>query len=682
MGPDQHPPKEVVERVTALRHEINEHNYRYYVLDAPTVSDQEYDRQMRELQDIEVRFPSLVTSDSPTQRVGTTPQSEFNPHQHRVPMLSLANAVSEAELIAFDERARRTLGLSETDVIEYIAELKFDGLAVSLTYNEGVFAVGATRGDGYTGEDITANLRTIGSLPLRINARPTGDTYEIPQSVEIRGEALLLHEEFRRINLEREERGEPTFANPRNAAAGSVRQLDPRVTASRRLDVFCYSIGYVERAGWSTQWEILETLKNWGFKVNPNVRRCVGINQAWQFCQEWSEKRETLGYDIDGVVIKVNSLVYQEQLGHASRSPRWAIAFKFPARQASTVIRDIIVQVGRTGALTPVAVMDPVAIGGVTVSRATLHNEDEIRRKEIRIGDSVVIQRAGDVIPEVVEVIEEKRNGSEREFVMPDKCPECGSDIEQLEGEAVARCIGIICPVQILRRIQHFASREAMDIDGMGPSLVQRLLDSKLISDPGDLYPLTAQDLLNIERMGEKSAQNIVNAIENSKSRTLARLIFGLGIRHVGERTAQALAEHFGSLDALEVASIDDLASVVDVGPVIATSINRFFSQDETKRVLTKLRQAGVATEAEKTQPVQSPISGKTFVFTGGLETMTRGEAEELVLKLGGKASSSVSRNTDLVVAGEKAGSKLEKARQLEVNVLSEAEFRKMAGLE
>lgn len=676
---DQEIPPEVTERVEYLRQELARHNYLYYVLDAPAISDAEYDKLMRELQGIEERYPSLITPDSPTQRVGATPQTAFSTHTHRQPMLSLSNAFSEEELRAWDERSRRMLGLAADEPLEYVAELKIDGLAISLTYENGVFMVGATRGDGYTGENVTSNLRTIGSVPLNINPAPGEEVvHPIPRFAEIRGEVFLFHEEFNRINEERSERGEPTFANPRNAAAGSVRQLDPKVTVKRKLDVFCYAVGYVENGGWATHWELLNTLRSWKFKVNPNIRLCKGIDEAIAFCREWQENREKLGYDIDGAVIKVNSMEYEERLGYIARSPRWAVAFKFPAQQATTVVLDIPVFVGRTGALTPVAMMQPVEVGGVVVSRATLHNEDEVRRKDVRIGDTVVIQRAGDVIPEVVEVVTEKRTGNEREFVMPDKCPVCGADVERLEGEAVTRCIGIACPAQVSRTIEHFASREAMDIDGMGPSLIVRLLAAKLIKDPGDIYFITKQDLMTLERMGEKSASNIIASIERSKKTTLARLIYGLGIRHVGERTAQILAQHFGSLEAIESATVEQLSEVSDVGPVVAESISMFFAQEETERVLKKLREAGIETEKVEVPTESATFTGKTFVFTGGLETMTRDEAEELVGKLGGKASSSVSKNSDFVVAGEKAGSKLDKARALGVTVLSEAEFAEM----
>jgi len=675
---DSEPSPEIKARAEKLREEINRHNYLYYVLDQPEISDAEYDRLMRELQEIEERYPSLVTPDSPTRRVGAPPQEAFGTHAHRLPMLSLANAFGEEELRAFDMRIRRMLGLEDGEV-EYVSELKIDGLAVSLTYVDGVFTVGATRGDGYRGEDITENLRTIRSIPLKIDA--SNSSVGVPRFAEIRGEVFLLHEEFRRINDERTERGEPTFANPRNAAAGSVRQLDPRITASRKLDIFCYGIGEVVGVTWKTHWEVLSTLKEWRFKVNPNIRLCRNIDEVVEFCREWDDGRDTLGYDIDGVVVKVNSLALQDKLGYVARSPRWAVAFKYKPRQAKTVVKDIVVQVGRTGALTPVAIMEPVQIGGVTVSRATLHNEDEIRRKDVRIGDTVVIQRAGEVIPEVVEVVKERRTGAEKVFVMPSKCPVCGGDVEKPEGEAVARCINIACPAQVKERIVHFAKREAMNIEGLGPSLVDRLVEAGIVSDPGDLYSVTKEQLQELERMAEKSASNIIEAIDRSKNCTLVRLVYALGIRHVGERTAQALADHFGSLERLEDASEEELAEVPDVGAVVAGSIYRFFRQEDNRRVIEKLRAAGIKCEHQTQEKEESELTGRTFVFTGALETMTRDEAEEIVAKHGGRASSSVSRNTDFVVVGANPGSKLDKANELGVKVISEQEFRRMAGL-
>lgn len=662
--------EEIAKRAEWLRREIERHNYLYYVLDQPEISDAEYDALFRELQDLESQYPDLRTPDSPTQRVGAPPAEAFETYEHRTPMLSLQNAFGEEEVRAFDRRVKRFLDLPETADIDYVCELKIDGLAISLTYENGLFTAGATRGDGYRGENITNNLRTIKSIPLRIEPAPA--------FVEVRGEVYLDHREFARINEERAERGEPTFANPRNAAAGSVRQLDPAITASRRLDIWTYAIGSLEGMSLATHHEILEALRQWRFPVNPNIRRCPGVECVMAYVNEWQERRDSLSYDIDGVVIKVDSLEMQESLGYVARSPRWAVACKYPPKQATTVVRDIAVQVGRTGALTPVAIMDPIEIGGVTVSRATLHNEDEVRRKDVRVGDTVVVQRAGDVIPEVVEVVKSKRTGAETEFVMPVKCPVCGADVERAEGEAVARCIGIACPAQLKERVNHFTSRLAMNIEGVGPALIDQLVERGMISDPADLYFLKKDDLLPLERMGDKLASNILAAIEGSKDTSLERLVFALGIRHVGERTAQALAQHFGTIERLASASVGELSQVPDVGPVVAESIARFFRQDETREVLLKLEKAGVKPRKLETARAEGgPLAGKTFVFTGAL-TIPREKAEAMVRDLGGNATSSVSRNTDFVVAGESPGSKYQKATELGVRILTEEEFLKM----
>ena len=685
-------------RIEKLRQQINYHNYRYYVLDSPVVSDAEYDRLMQELAELEAEHPELVTPDSPTQRVGAPPAAAFESYTHRVPMLSLQNAFGIDELEAFDQRVKRMLGMPADADIEYVAELKIDGLAISLTYENGLFVRGATRGDGYSGEDITTNLRTVKAIPLALldaetrrhgdaESRPTGSPQSairnpqsaIPELIEVRGEVYMLHEEFRRINREREQAGESSFANPRNAAAGSVRQLDSSITAKRNLDIFVYGVGFIQEVEFSTHWETLQALRSWGFKVNPNVRQCASIEEIRGYIAHWTENRETLGYDIDGIVTKVNSIELQERLGYVARSPRWAIAYKFAPMQETTVVRDIIVQVGRTGALTPVADMDPVEVGGVTVSRATLHNEDEIRRKDVRIGDTVVIQRAGDVIPEVVQVIKEKRTGAEKPFKMPERCPVCGGGVERLEGEAVARCVNLACPAQVKERIVHFTSRNALKIEGVGPGQVDQLVERGLVRDPADLYSLTMEDLLTLERMGEKLASNILSAIEGSKHPALSRLIYGLGIRHVGEHVAQVLADHFGSLDAIEKASEEELACVPEIGPVIAESIAGFFAEEHNRSILEKLRGAGVIPKAGK-RAEGGLFKGKTFVFTGTLKSSTREEAEETVRRLGGRAASSVSKNTDFVVAGEDAGSKLQKARKLGITVLSEDEFLRMAG--
>ncbi|MFN3652796.1 MAG: NAD-dependent DNA ligase LigA [Armatimonadota bacterium] len=656
-------------RAEVLRRELEQHNYAYYVLDQPTVADSTYDALLRELMEIEAAFPELVTPESPTQRVGAAPSSAFSSHTHRVPMLSLGNAFSLEELREFDARVKRHLGLPADEAVEYAAELKIDGLAVSLTYRGGRLAVGATRGDGTTGENVTPNLKTVRALPLRLrDDAPTGE-------VEVRGEVFLSHEEFRRINAEREAAGEPLYANPRNSAAGSLRQLDSSITARRRLQYFAYSLGYLEGTPPETQAELLQALRSWGFRTNEHSRLCAGIDAVVEFCNYWETRRHDLPFETDGVVVKVNSLAYQRELGNVSRSPRWAVAFKYPATQAKTVVREIIVQVGRTGALTPVAVMDPVEVAGVVVTRATLHNEDEIRRKDLRVGDTVVIQRAGEVIPEVVEVVTEARTGDEQPFVFPRQCPVCGADVERQEGEAVARCVGVACPAQLQARLRHWASRGAMDIEGLGPAQIEQLTARGMVRDAGDLYTLTAEQLLSLERMGEKSAQNLLRAIETSKSRPPARLLFGLGIRHVGESVARLLIESCGSIDRIAEATPEELAQVPGIGPQIAESIHRFFQQDETRHLLQRLREHGVLQEAAPAETRSTALRGTSWVFTGTLETLARADAEARVRELGGTTVSSVSKNTSYVVAGEKAGSKLEKAQKLGVRVLSEAEF-------
>ncbi len=671
-------------RLEELRRLIEHHNYLYYVLDQPEISDAEYDALMRELIQLEEQFPDLRTPDSPSMRVGAPPQEAFATHTHRQPMLSLDNAFDEEELRAFDQRIKRFLAMPADQPIEYVAELKIDGLAISLTYVNGVFVTGATRGDGLQGEDVTQNLRTIRAIPLRLRQPTTAPsslfdepTVPIPSFVEVRGEVYLTHDEFRRINEEREQTGEPTFANPRNAAAGSVRQLDPSVTARRRLSLFAYGLGAVEGASFDTHWQILQTLKAWGFPVNPHARVCSSIEEVAALCREWTARRQELNYDVDGVVVKVNSLLLQQDLGYVQRSPRWAIAYKFPAQQARTRILDVRWQVGRTGALTPVAIMEPVEVGGVTVSRATLHNEDEIARKGVMIGDVVMVQRAGDVIPEVVSVVEEARDGDEIPIVRPQTCPECGAPVEKPEGEAVARCVNLACPAQIVERIRHFTSRNAMNIEGFGDKWVQRLFEEGIIHDPADLYTLKKEHLLPLERMGEKLAENLLNAVERSKQVPLSRFIYALGIRQVGERAAQLLAEYLGSLDALMNATEEQLLQIPEIGPATAREIVEFFRREENRRVIQKMLDAGVTPIAER-QKRSDAFAGLTFVFTGALQHFTREQAEALVRELGGKASGSVSKQTSYVVVGESPGSKYQKALQLGVPVLTEQQFLQM----
>ncbi len=673
---DDQVPAEVFARVQALREQIDRANYLYYSKDQPEISDATYDALMRELVELETRYPQAVSPDSPTHRVGAAPQAQFAALRHAVPLLSLANATSDEDMRAFDARCKKLLGLPEGEEIEYICELKFDGLAVSLVYENGVLVSGATRGDGYQGEDITPNLKTVRSIPLSIRHSKT----QVPGILDVRGEVVLPHEEFRRINEERELSGEATFANPRNAAAGSLRQLDSRITAKRGLRMYCYGIGRSEGVTFPTQREALSALDAWGFQVNPNVKVCRNVDEVLEYLAEWAGKKSSLDYDIDGIVVKINSLEIQNTLGAVSRSPRWAVAYKYPAQQATTIVRDIRVQVGRTGALTPVADLEPVEVGGVTVSHATLHNESEVRRKDVRIGDTVVVQRAGEVIPEVVEVQLDKRTGAEREFTMPTHCPVCGSDVEKAEDEAVARCVGgLACPAQVKGAAIHFASRNAMNVDGVGPSLIDQLIDKELIHDPADLYYLTVDQVASLERMGEKSASNVISAIEGSKSASLARVIYALGIRHVGESTAAALAAEFGSIQRLMDAPQEDLAAVRDIGPVVSESVAAFLAQHTTREVISKLIEAGINPTVEVREKTGA-FKGMTVVFTGAMETMTREDAEAIVRSQGGTASSSVSSKTDLVVAGEKAGSKLAKAQNLGVRVISEAEFREMLG--
>lgn len=665
--------EEAAARAEWLRAELERHNHAYYILDQPTVSDATYDALMRELSALEGGYPELITPDSPTQRVGAAPSEAFAGHTHRVPMLSLGNAFSLDELHEFDARVKRGLGLEADVAVEYAAELKIDGLAFSLTYRNQRLEVGATRGDGYAGENVTPNLRTVRSLPTRLQpAAPEGE-------VEVRGEVFLSHAEFQRINAERDAAGDPVYANPRNSAAGSLRQLDSAITAKRRLQYFAYALGYIQGPAPETQGELLTALREWGFRTNPHSRVCADIEAVIAFCDEWRERRHDLEYDTDGLVVKVNSLDQQSELGFVSRSPRWAIAYKYPAEQVRTVIREILIQVGRTGALTPVAVMEAVVVGGVSVTRATLHNEDEIRRKDIRVGDTVVIQRAGEVIPEVVEVVTEARPPDSEPFQFPTKCPVCGADVERPEDEAVARCVGIACASQLEATLRHFASRGAMDIEGLGPAQIRQLLEKGYVRDPADLYFLTKEQLLTLERLAERSAQNLLDSIAASKGRPLPRLVFGLGIRHVGETVARLLSEYCRSLESMEAASLEELNALPGIGPRIAESIHRFFRQDETHEVLRKLREAGVAPQGEVRSEAQSrAFSGHSFVFTGTLETMQRTDAEAKVRELGGAAVGSVTKSTTHVVAGAKAGSKLEKAQKLGIPVLTEAEFQAM----
>jgi DNA ligase (NAD+) len=656
-------------RAEELRRQIEEHNYYYYVLDSPRISDVEYDALVRELVELEARFPELITPDSPTQRVGGKPLEAFGTVNHRVPLLSLNNAFTEEELADFDRRVRQLIG----EPVDYLVELKIDGLSVAAIYQDGRFTTGATRGDGWVGEDVTENLKTIVTLPLRLR-RP------VPL-LAVRGEAYLPKEAFARLNQEREEAGEPPFANPRNAAAGSLRQLDPRVTASRPLRLFFYDILYIEGEDEpATHYEVLDYLQGLGFPVNPHRYLCKSLSEVVDLCRQWQEKRHELPYEIDGLVVKVNRRGYQRQLGNTSKSPRWAVAFKFPAEEAVTTVEDIIVRVGRTGVLTPTAVLKPVRLAGSTVSRATLHNEDYIREKGVRLGDQVVIHKAGDVIPEVVRVLHERRTGQEKPYTMPRRCPECGSEAVRPPGEAAVRCTGgLACPAQVRERIIHFASREAMDIEHLGPAVVAQLLEAGLIKDAGDLYYLKDRydELVKLERFGPQSARNLLAAIERSKQNRLSQLIFGLGIRYVGSRAAQVLSKHFGSLERLMEATEEELTQVPEIGPKIAASVVEFFKQEANRRVIEKIIRAGVNTREEASAGL-APLAGKTFVLTGALSSFTRKEAQALVERLGGRVASSVSRHTDYVVVGENPGSKYERAVALGIPLLDEEQFKKL----
>jgi DNA ligase (NAD+) len=664
----------ISDRVREIRDVLNDAAHKYYVLDQPTISDAEYDRLFNELEALEADHPELIADDSPTQRVGATPSSGFPSLTHRAPMLSLANAFSEGDLREFDSRARRHLGLSEdAPPIVYICELKIDGLALSLTYDGGVLKSAATRGDGITGEDISRNIRTVRSVPLKLRGR------EYPSFIEIRGEVYIRHSEFARVNAERERDGKPTFANPRNAAAGSVRQLDPTVTASRNLAAFFYTTGFASKPLASSQAELLRALPALGLPVNQEFRECAGINAVLSFIDEWTRKKGDLPYDIDGIVVKVNDFALQQELGSLDRNPRWAIAYKFPAQQSKTRIRDIIVQVGRTGALTPVAIVGPVTLPPASVvQRATLHNQNEIDRKDARIGDTVLIQKAGDVIPEIVSVVLSERPDGTEPFRMPEACPACETPVVRAAGEAVSRCPNKRgCPAQQLQRVLHFVSRGAMDLEGIGEKLALALLESELISDAGDLYNLTKDEIATLDRMGDKSAQNIIDAIEAGKRPTLARFIYALGIRHVGEHTADVLAQAFGGIDAVRAATVDELNAVHEIGLTTAESVVDFFGDSEANELLDKLARAGVEPKRADGERISDLFAGKTFVFTGAL-SMPRDAAENLVKQRGGRASSSVSKQTSYVVAGESAGSKLDKARQLGVTLLTEAEFKAM----
>ncbi len=687
-------PVEVKGKIEKLRAEINHHNYRYHMLDSPEISDAEYDELMRELRKLEQEYPQFLTPDSPTQRVGAAPVEAFGVVEHRLPLLSLGNAFSKDELLAWYTRTSKLIGARQFD---FAGEHKIDGLAVALTYVDGQLTTGATRGNGFRGEDITQNLRTIRSIPLSVPK-------EAPPRFEVRGEVFLPKAGFHKLNEERAAEGLPLFANPRNAAAGSVRQLDPRITAKRPLDIYIYALGYAEdKPTPPTHWETMEYLKSLGFKINPNNRQLGTIGQVEEYYHTWVERRESLPYEADGIVVKVNQFDLQEQLGSIGHEPRWAIAYKFPAIQGTTRLVDIGISVGRTGTLNPYAILEPVSVGGVVIKQAALHNEDDIRRKDIRIGDTVIVQRAGEVIPEIVDPIVGRRTGKEKEFSLKEKtreiyeertgikakklpdhaiCPICGAEAIKPEGEVMYYCSNAACPAQVRERIEHFASRGAMDIRGIGESQSAMLLRDGLVKDASDLYYLKdkKEQLLRLERMADKSLSNILEAIEKSKKRPLYRVIFALGIRHIGEEMAEILAKHFGSIDRLANASREELMSIPAVGPKIADSIVTFFSEEENRRILKRLRKAGVQLEEEEVKPEELPLAGMEFVITGGLNAFSRQEAEARIKALGGSVGSNVTRKTTCLVVGVDPGSKLARAQALGTKQLTEEAFLRLLG--
>ena len=669
---------EVVRELNELRRQIERHNHLYYVQDEPEIPDAEYDRLFKRLQDLERAHPHLVTPDSPTQRVGAEPQAAFSPVEHRVPMLSLQNAFSDREVYEFDARVRRLL--KEDAPVEYAVEPKIDGLAVEAVYESGRLVVASTRGNGYVGENITQNLKTLLDLPISVLELSTG--LRAPGLLEVRGEAYMELEDFERLNRERLDKGLPPFANPRNAAAGSLRQLDHRVTAKRRLRMFCYGVGTLQGHAFDTHWETMMAVQAWGFRVNrPHIRLCGSPDEVIAYCRELEERRGEFPYEIDGAVIKVNALALQERLGTVSRSPRWALAWKFKPTQETTRVRKIEVQVGRTGALTPVAHLDPVEVAGVTVRRATLHNEEEIEKKDVREGDTVVVQRAGDVIPEVVKVVESRRTGSETTFTMPVECPVCGSPVARRPGEAVVRCPNKNCPAQVRAVIRHFVSRGAMDVDGLGAKIVDQLIDRDLVREPADLYTLDLEKLLKLDKIAEKSAGNLLRAIESSKRTTLDRFIYALGIRHVGEHVARVLARRFGRVDRLRTATEEALREVPEIGPQIAESVVSFFADETRSRHVDRLLEHVALEEPRGGEESGAAfLAGRTFVLTGTLEAMSRAEAQERIERLGGRIASSVSRRTDYLVAGASPGGKLDRARGLGVSVLSEPDFLELVG--
>jgi DNA ligase (NAD+) len=670
----------VAQKIEKLREEIRRHEELYYVLDNPEISDAEYDALLEKLQKLEQEHPDQITPDSPTQRVGGRPAEGFSEIVHRRPMLSLDNSYNIDELRAFDQRCRR---LADGRALEYVAELKIDGLSLALHYEHQILRRGVTRGDGRIGEDVTQNARTIRSIPLKLRAKgapsESADLKSEISHLEVRGEVFIPRRVFERINAEREEQDEPRFANPRNAAAGTIRQLDPRIVHSRKLEMFAYDLLAGERKPFATHWEALNWLETAGFRVSPERKLCSSIEEVIDFAGGIEAQRDELDYEIDGLVVKVNSTAQQDEFGTTNKAPRWAIAYKYAARQATTRVLSIVVQVGRTGALTPVANLEPVSLAGTTVSRATLHNPDEVKRLGVRIGDWVLIEKGGDVIPKVLKVIQSKRTGEEKAFRMPKHCPVCGGEISKPEGEVVSRCVAADCPAQLKGRLLHFASRRAMRIEGLGESLVDQLVESGKVRDAGDLYNLTLDDIAGLERMAEKSASNLLAQIEASKQRDLSNLIYALGLRHVGDRTATTLARQFGSLETLSKATVEELDDVPEIGLTVAESVRDWFDDEGNIALCKRLEAAGVRTRMERTsEPADETFAGKLFVLTGTLAAYTREEARAAIESRGGRVTSSVSKKTDYVVAGEEAGSKLDKAKELGVTVIDEAAFKEL----
>ena len=660
----------IKQRIEKLREDIGRHNKLYYVENRPVISDEEYDGLIKELISLEEKYPEFRTADSPTRMVGRRPTGEFLTARHIAPMLSMDNTYTAGELRAFDKRVKKNLGVGKVD---YVVELKVDGTSISLLYRNGKLERGVTRGDGREGDDVTRNIMTIKSIPLALKK----DHRTIPGIIEIRGEVYMSEKDFLKINEEKERSDEELFANPRNAAAGSLKLLDPAIVAGRHLNIFIHGVGAFDGVKVESQYGLLEYMKSLGMRVNPEIEKFSDIEDVIKYCNGWEKKKEDLNYHVDGMAVKVNSFAYQQQLGATAKSPRWMIAYKFPAERKETKLLDIAVQVGRTGILTPVAILKPVHISGTTVSRSTLHNIDEIERKDIRAGDAVIIEKGGEIIPQVVSVVKEKRTGREKKFSMPRKCPVCGSSAVRTEGEVAVRCDNVSCKAQIEQRILHFASRNAMDIEGLGEAIVTQLVEKKMVTDYGDIYYLRFDDVRRLERFADKSAQNLIDAVEKSKQNELFRLVFALGIRHVGVHVAWLLSQNYGSVEKIAKESVESLQANDEIGPIVAESIHSFFGNEGNLKVLEKLKETGVRM-AEKVSAAKGVFSGKTVVFTGGLSSISRGEAEELVRKFGGRASSSVSKETALVVVGSEPGSKYDKAKALGVKIISEEEFREM----